>query len=374
MGEGRASLAKTTPALAKLPHWPHITPRLDLFAAPGAASLPLKRPLMTQVPFPDRSALTGFAANSLNRLSEKRDDPAYLASLRGEPGARSVVLAGDTPVLKDLDPLFTLEEAETLGPVQHSALLGHNGTYPIFATLLEPSAIETKETADDGAMLDTRVVSLRGRPDLNLQDLRSLAIQGQLPNDVLGVLGQAKSLMHWHARHGFCPNCGAPTRIAAAGWRRECDNCEAHHFPRVDPVVIMLAVDGDRCLMGRQARFVPKMYSCLAGFLEPGETMEDAVRRELREEAGIETGRVHYLAAQPWPFPSSLMIGCIAEAKTTELTVDTVELEHARWFDREECRSILLRNHPDGLICPPKMAIANHLLRAWVEGDVSVKS
>ncbi|RFB79533.1 NAD(+) diphosphatase [Methylovirgula sp. 4M-Z18] len=328
---------------------------------------------MTQSSFLDRSGLTGFAASSLNRLSEKRDDAAYLAALRREPGARSVVLAGDIPVLKDLNALFSLAEAESLGPVQHSALLGHDGIHPVFATLLDASAIETKETADDGAMLETRVISLRGRPDLNLQDLRSLAIQGLLPANVLGILGHAKSLMHWHMRHGFCPNCGAPTRIAAAGWRRECDACNAHHFPRVDPVAIMLAVDGDRCLMGRQARFAPKMYSCLAGFIEPGETMEDAVRRELHEEAGIETGRVHYLAAQPWPFPSSLMIGCIAEAKTTELTVDTTELEHARWFDREECRSILRRDHPDGLICPPKMAIAHHLLRAWVEGDTGAQ-
>ena len=136
----------------------------------------------------------------------------------------------------------------------------------------------------------------------------------------------------WHARHRFCANCGAPSRILAGGWRRGCDVCGAQHFPRTDPVVIMLVVDGDACLFGRGAAFAPKMYSCLAGFMEPGETVEDAVRREVAEEVGVGVGRVDYLASQPWPFPNSLMIGCIAEALTRELSLDDRELEDARWF------------------------------------------
>src|SRR5690606_20673073 len=137
------------------------------------------------------------------------------------------------------------------------------------------------------------------RPGLELLDLRSIATRGLFPPDVLGELGAAKSILSWHARHRYCANCGAPSRVSSAGWRRDCDACGAQHFPRVDPVVIMLAVDGDRCLLGRQARFAPGMYSALAGFLEPGETIEDAVRREIREEAGVSCAEVAYFASQP---------------------------------------------------------------------------
>ncbi len=153
--------------------------------------------------------------------------------------------------------------------------------------------------------------------------------------------------------------------MAAWGWRRECPHCGTYHFPRTDPVVIMLAVNGEHCLLGRQPRFVPGMYSCLAGFLEPGETLEAGVRRELQEEAGIETGRVTYLASQPWPFPASIMIGCIAEATMTEITIDRAELEDARWFSRGEVRRILSGTHDDGIKCPPTMAIAHGLMKAW---------
>ena len=176
--------------------------------------------------------------------------------------------------------------------------------------------------------------------------------------------------MYWHQRHRFCSNCGAPTGVTAAGWRRECASCNAQHFPRTDPVAIMLAVRGEHCLLGRQSRFPPGMYSCLAGFIEPGETLEDAVRRELFEEAGTQVGAVRYLASQPWPFPASLMIGCLAEATSDAIVVDHNELEDARWFSREETRAMLEGRHPDGLACPQPIAIANSLMRAWaLEGQ-----
>jgi NAD+ diphosphatase len=182
------------------------------------------------------------------------------------------------------------------------------------------------------------------------------------------VLGQAKAILSWHVRHGFCANCGAATRPAAAGWRRECDACKAQHFPRTDPVVIMLALDGERCVLGRQSRWPMGMYSCLAGFVEPGETIEEAVRREIREEAGIACGEVAYLASQPWPFPSSLMIGCFARATSRDIVVDDVELEDARWFKHDEVMAMFDKRHPEGLTAPMPMAIAHHILRVWAEG------
>src|SRR5690606_35678132 len=143
-------------------------------------------------------------------------------------------------------------------------------------------------------------------------DIRSLLMSEALPEHELGAAAEARSLVHWHRSHRFCALCGALSKMANAGWRRDCPQCGAAHFPRTDPVAIMLAVDGERCLLGRQPRFAPGMYSCLAGFVEPGETLEDAVRREIFEEAGIRIGRVRYLASQPWPMPSSLMVGFFA--------------------------------------------------------------
>ncbi len=312
----------------------------------------------------DRSASAGFAVNRLNRLSGRRHDAAFLEQLTRSHETRTLVLSGDMPIVKraatGFDPLFTLSEAAELGAVRETAFLGFEERCgedsglgrPLFASLIDRA--EDAPAAENIAFLDIRLI----------------ATQELLPVEIVGPLGEAKNLLSWHARHRFCSNCGAPTRPLGGGWRRGCNSCGAQHFPRTDPAVIMLVVDGDECLLGRQASFAPKMYSCLAGFMEAGETIEDAVRREVAEEAGIGVGSVDYLASQPWPFPSSLMIGCVAEALGHDLTLDDKELEDARWFHREEVRQMLDRTHPSGLTCPSKVTIANLLLTAWVIGDV----
>ena len=313
-------------------------------------------------PFIDElSAVVGFSGNPLNRLSEKRDDAQALADLAARADARSLVFVSDTPVLKQrgdaLDAFFTLAEAEALGARDEQALLGQTSEATVFATLLKPEVARRDEAK--GALV------LPGRDDLVLIDLRSLAAKALLPRPTIAMMAQGKSLLFWHGKHRFCSQCGAPSTVTSAGWKRECAACKAQHFPRTDPVVIMLATHGDRCLLGRQARFAPGMYSALAGFLEPGETIEDAVRREVMEEAGVRIGRVTYMASQPWPFPATLMIGCLAEALTEEVVVDYSELEDARWFTRAEVQEMLGGAHGNGLGAPQPIAIARSLMRAW---------
>jgi NAD+ diphosphatase len=303
----------------------------------------------------------GYAASSIERAAERRADAAALAALENDPRARAYVVAGELVVLKKAtalaDPLFTLAEARALGRTAELVFLGLCQDAPRFAVALESAAAEALKTRDE----------------FLVTDLRSIAVRGLVEAEHLPPLAEGKALLNWHGRHRFCPNCGAATNLVEAGWRRDCPSCRAQHFPRTDPVVIMLAVAGERCVLGRSYRFQPGMWSCLAGFVEPGEAIEDAVRRETREEAGIVCGRVSYFASQPWPFPTSLMIGCHAEALSREIIIDRAELDDARWFDREEVASMLLRCHPDGLSTPPTMAIAYHIIRAWVEEEVEFR-
>jgi NAD+ diphosphatase len=194
-----------------------------------------------------------------------------------------------------------------------------------------------------------------------------------LDPDELATYGGARALVDWHARHRFCARCGAPTRLAKGGWQRNCssETCRAEHFPRVDPVTIMLVEHEGNLLLGRQPRFPAGNYSALAGFVEPGETIEEAVAREVLEEAGVRVRDVRYIASQPWPFPSSLMIGCYGTADEAALTIDRTELEDARWFTRAEVEDAVAaatRNEPgQAFRAPGRHAIANALLRWWVE-------
>jgi NAD+ diphosphatase len=297
----------------------------------------------------------GFTLDPLDRMSEKRDDEAFVAGLRDDPATRFLLFIDNVPLFKRADghdPLFDAGQAARFGAPLQSVLLGRDaGGRALFALSLDAKP-------DDITLDDVTVEAV---------ELRPVAMQGLVAPPLISALGEARSMLDWHRRHRFCANCGTPTADAGAGWRRICGHCQAQHFPRVDPVVIMLVEDGERCLLGRQKQFLPGMYSALAGFVEPGETFEHAVYREVQEEAGIRCTDIRYYASQPWPFPSSLMIGCFARAVETELTVDQHELEDARWFSREEVVQMLAGTHPQGLSAPKAFAIAHHLLKAFAE-------
>ncbi len=300
----------------------------------------------------------GYTQSRIERAAERRPDDNAIAALAAQAKSRAYVIGGDLIVMKKGAPLneprFTMDEAHVLGPTTETVFLGLLDGDARFGYGIAPAAAE----------------ALKSRDGFHVTDLRSIAVQGLVDAEHLPPIAEAKAVLHWHARHRFCPNCGHPTQPMQAGWKRDCASCKTEHFPRTDPVVIMLAVDGERCLLGRSPRFVPTMWSCLAGFVEPGEAIEDAVRRETREEAGITCGRVVFHSSQPWPFPTSLMIGCHAEALNRDIVVDREELEGARWFGKKEIETMLLRKHPEGLTTPPPVAIAHHLIRAWVEDEI----
>jgi NAD+ diphosphatase len=302
----------------------------------------------------------GYTASRIDRAAACRGDDAALAKHARGAGAGFYLIGGELVLMKkrggDLDPLFSCDQARALGEARETVFLGFLDEAPRFGIGLDAAAVEP----------------LKARDDLKITDLRTIAVQGLVGAEHLPPLAEAKALLGWHTRHRFCPNCGAPTRVVDAGWRRDCPSCKVQHFPRTDPVVIMLAIAGERCVLGRSPRFAQTMWSCLAGFGEPGESIEEAVRRELLEEVGIRTGRVKYFASQPWPFPTSLMIGCHAEALSEEIFVDRSELEDARWFDRAELALMLDRRHPENLSTPPPVAIAHHIIRNFVEEGADV--
>lgn len=299
----------------------------------------------------------GYTESLIDRAAAFRSDAETMARIAGDPKAGVYVVGGDLIVTRRRgdrgDPLFSNDEARDLPEPRERVFLGFCGGVPQFGLGIAAEAAE----------------ALQPRDDLLVTDLRSIAVQGLVDPVHLPPLAEAKAILAWHARHRFCSNCGSPTASLDGGWRRDCPACKAQHFPRTDPCVIMLAHKGERCLLGRSPRFPAPMWSCLAGFVEPGESIEDAVRRETVEEAGVVCGRVAYFASQPWPFPMSLMVGCHAEALTDTITVDATELDGARWFERDEVALMLARKHPDGLFTPPPLAIAHHIIRAFVEGE-----
>ena len=190
----------------------------------------------------------------------------------------------------------------------------------------------------------------------------------RLAPDELALYGGARSLVDWHARHRFCARCGSATRLAKGGWQRDCPSCEAQHFPRVNPVAITLVEHDSALLLGRQSRFPPRSFSALAGFVEPGESIEEAVAREVLEEAGVAVRDVSYIASQPWPFPSQLMLGCHCYADARDLVIDVSEIEDARWFTRAELAEALRQGQESAsFVPPPRHAIAHYMLEWWIE-------
>ena len=302
----------------------------------------------------------------LDRLGPKRSDKEFIAGKIDDQNARFMVFTDLKPVIvsnaeRTSGQLRWLSKAEVteLGlPITDAMFLGlgKEDGHPHFAIAVTDHLARTMP----GAIEKLRPVV----------DLRTLALQAVLSPEELSLAGQARALAQWHEMSRCCGKCGSTTLVKDGGWRRKCWSCGTEWFPRTDPVVIMLVTDGERCIMAHEHRYAKSMYSTLAGFLEPGEDIEHAVRREVLEETNIRVGRVAYHSSQPWPFPHSLMIGCVGYADTTDITIDPSELADARWFTRDEARAMLEGRHPEGLTAPAKHAIANALVTSFVNKEL----
>ena len=299
--------------------------------------------------------LNTFAGNPLDRAGDFRNTPEWLVEQATSPDAMAMVLWDGQPLIEDhhdgprLAWLSLTHAREMIRDADRELFLGLWKSAPVFAVEFE-GASDPAEGPVKGLGVFT--------------GLREAA--AMLSGADAAMAGGAKSLFDWRRKHGFCANCGHETKSTAGGWRRVCPACTAEHFPRVDPVTIMLPVFEGRCLLGRQAAWPAGRMSALAGFLEPGETIEEACAREIKEEAGLTVTAVRYHSSQPWPFPSQLMIGLIAEVSDANATPDMTELESVVWLTKDEARAVLAGAHE--IKAPPKFAIARTLIQAWVDG------
>ena len=299
-----------------------------------------------------------FADNQLDRVGNLRRDPAWVAERLQRADSRFLafwqlkvlVTTGDQPSVAWLrSDVLPHSDQQTGAP-----LLGIDGDIAHFAVDLSP--LEDPQT----------VLDLNSGRDSGVEFADVRAVAARLPSHEAGIVAQGRASIDWHARHKFCPACGAPSETQDSGLMRRCTQCAVEHFPRTDPVVIMLVEHQGRVLLGRQKRWPSGMYSCLAGFVDHGETIEAAVRREVAEETGVSVDNVRYHASQPWPFPASLMIGCMAVATSDAISIDDHELQDARWFDRDDIRQRLLNPEAyNDFSLPQPMAIAHQLIRAW---------
>jgi NAD+ diphosphatase len=314
-----------------------------------------------------------FTGERLDRAAERRTDPAWVAAQAADPRARAV-LAGDAGVRVTapgeprlaLLPLAVLDAAEPI-------LLGLDEAGPVFAVDAEQAADGSPGSAAARAADDAPrpVVGAQGEgppdPATGTRPMGLRAAAAALPHADGGLAAHAAALVNWHRRHLHCAVCGTMTVVADGGIVRRCPRCGADHHPRTDPVVIMLVTDGDRVLLGRQPTWPPHRYSALAGFVEPGESLEEAVAREVREEAGVEVGPPEYVASQPWPFPTSLMLGFTAPWRSGEPRRVDEELEDVRWFERADVAAALEGREDGPLGVPPRFAIARRLMERWVQ-------
>ena len=294
-----------------------------------------------------------FAGNPLDRAEHQRRDASWLAARERNPASRFLPL-------RDLDVLLEGEDPARLAWVSGDAAIGLEGPRFLLGLRDETTHFAIDVSDDEG--------DLAAGGERRFVDVRTAATL--LSAEDAGIAAQARAQVDWHARHGFCSVCGSPTEAVRGGQQRNCGSCSAAHFPRTDPVVIVVVTDGDRCLLGQSHGRLSqmRMFSALAGFMDQGESIEEAVRREVLEEAGVRVGAVRYHSSQPWPFPSSLMIGCHADALTTDLRPDKVEMLSVQWFERATVLRALAGEDGE-LRVPASFAIAHHLIRAWAEGS-----
>ncbi|MFP8873656.1 MAG: NAD(+) diphosphatase [Myxococcota bacterium] len=295
-----------------------------------------------------------FTGSPLNRRSIERRDANWVRTQLENPNSRFL------PLWR-LQLLVKNGEVRTPGWARRELLAEiPSATEPVFLGTAE----EIPHFAVDISGLSDPLETLELQGVASFEDLRGVG--ASLSPEDASICAQARSLVDWHDRNAYCSGCGELTRAAQGGTLRYCGSCDREHFPRTDPVAISVVISGDDCLLGRSSSWPGNMYSALAGFVEPGESLEEAARREILEEVNIRVGRVRYLESQPWPFPSSLMVGCIAEAETREIRIDPHELADARWFGRTTLRAALAGETSE-LTVPPPVAIAHRLIRAWVE-------
>lgn len=304
-----------------------------------------------------------FGGAGRDRAAHLRKGGAEFEALRQASDARAILCWRGKPLLDesgvvriplDHPVLAEIEEPPYLLGLEEGAL---RLSYDL-GDWMPPDMDPEKERA----LFSPAIVSYPGLPG-GFQDLR--VVMSRLPAIDAEMAVTARALDAWHGSHRFCARCGAESVPAQMGWQRDCPSCGSHHFPRTDPVVIMLVTHGNKVLLGRSPGWPDGMYSLLAGFVEPGETLEAAVRREVAEEAGVRIGAVRYLTSQPWPFPASLMMGCHAEAETTEITIDPVEIEEALWLTREEMAAVMRGENP-AIRRPRRGPIAGFLLEHWL--------
>jgi NAD+ diphosphatase len=310
-----------------------------------------------------------FGGSGLNRAAELRGDTSAMAdAVASERANRLLLWRGKLLVHgPDYDRLYRLPHDHPVLKTADEApiFLGQedNGD-PILAYDISAWEPDADQAADTVNFLDLSVQHHPGLPeDAVFVELRRIMVRLS-PRDA-ELAATAKAILGWHVSHRFCAKCGAESHITNAGWQRNCHRCNTSHFPRTDPVVIMLITSGNRTLLGRSPGWPDGMYSCLAGFIEPGETIEAAVRREVFEESGIRVGEVRYLSSQPWAFPSSLMIGCHGIALNEDIQLDPLELDHALWVGKSDLMDAFAGQNPS-LLPARKGSIANFLLHNWL--------